>query len=272
MNNQMTDNPFKPTGGQVLVPFPDSVPQYGSGQQQATQDSQNKLQVAKLDLAAEQERKSLEKLNAVASLDWKNIPPPVLAQVLTQMPFKGSGTDPDYFLKPWQALVFAMRCYELGLSPFSNEVWFNPKNNKVNVTFEGKLKLARKQGLNLGPPRFEVLKRPFPKGRMIAGFDQDQGQKCSMTTSNQGDPAEYTAWLSEWYVPASPVWKAKPDHMLQLRAAEKCLSFASGIGSSELPDERDIDGLADKAVPTVSAVESTEFNVAPMNNHTQGEK
>ncbi len=254
----MTDNPFKPRSsagsadereGQVVMFQSPPVPQSDVG---------NKAALAKVNAAEEQERKSLEKLNAVASLDWKNIPPPVLAQVLTQMPFKGSGTDPDYFLKPWQALVFAMRCYELGLSPFSNEVWFNPKNNKVNVTFEGKLKLARKQGLNLGPPKFERVTRKIPPGSPMA--KEDWGYKCTMTTSNKGDDAEYTAWYSEWVVPSSPVWKTKGDHMLQLRAAEKCLSFASGIGSSELPDERDIDGLADKAVPTVSAVDSTEFN------------
>lgn len=249
----MTDNPFKPKEGEqgTLVGVLSS-PQFNTPRE-----------LAKANFAEEQERKSLEKLNAVASLDWKNIPPPVLAQVLTQMPFKGSGTEPDYFLKPWQALVFAMRCYELGLSPFSNEVWFNPKNNKVNVTFEGKLKLARKQGLNLGPPRFERVTRKYQ------GKD-DWGYTCKMSTSNKGDPAEYTAWYAEWYVAASPVWKAKPDHMLQLRAAEKCLSFASGIGSSELMGEQDLQ-TGPEVAAVMAGVESTEFNAVPM-NQSKGEK
>jgi hypothetical protein len=40
--------------------------------------------------------------------------------------------------------------------------------------------------------------------------------------------------------------------MLQLRAAEKCLSFASGIGASELPGEGDLGKEPEKSeLPTV---------------------
>jgi hypothetical protein len=193
------------------------------------------------------QKKQLDTFSEISSLDWKNIPPPMLAQMLVKIPFKGSSGEPDYFLEPFQAMIFAMRCFELGLSPFSNEVWFNPKNNKVNVTFEGKLKLARKQGLDLGPPRFERI--PADPGKTLVAY------KCKIK-SPHGD-CEYTATLKEWQVPSSPVWKAKPDHMLQLRAAEKCLSFASGIGTSELPGEADLGREPDKQeLPTV---ESTTF-------------
>jgi hypothetical protein len=188
------------------------------------------------------QKQQIDALNQMSSFDWKAVPPPMLAQMLVQMPFKGGTNEPDYFLAPWQAMVFAMRCFELGLSPFSNEVWFNPKNNKTNVTFEGKLKLARKAGLNLGPPRFERV--PADATKALVAY------RCRISTPT-GD-CEYTATLKEWMVPTSPVWKAKPDHMLQLRAAEKCLSFASGIGASELPGEGDLGKEPEKSeLPTV---------------------
>ena len=194
--------------------------------------------------------KQLESLSQIANFDWKAVPPPMLAQMLVQIPFRGSGGDPDYFLAPWQAMIFAMRCFELGLSPFSDEVWFNPKNNKTNVTLSGKLKLARLQGLNLGPPHFERVTRKFN------GKD-DYGYRCSMSTGRDGDRAEYTAWHSEWFVARSPVWKEKPDHMLQVRATEKCLSFASGIGVSELPGEGDLGRDPERS--ELPVIESTQF-------------
>jgi hypothetical protein len=198
--------------------------------------------------------KQLEQLSEMSSFDWKAVPPPMLAQMLVQMPFKGAAGEPDYFLAPWQAMVFAMRCFELGLSPFSNEVWFNPKNNKTNVTFEGKLKLARKQGLNLGPPRFERI--PADATKPLVAY------RCRIHSPN-GD-CEYTATLKEWQVTTSPVWKAKPDHMLQLRAAEKCLSFASGIGASELPGEGDLGKEPERSeLPTI---DSTNFTYREMEN------
>lgn len=209
-----------------------------------------KAEIIKAAQKEDRQKEQLAKLSGVESLDWKRIPPPMLAQILTNIPFKGSGTDPDYYLAPWQALIFAMRCFELELSPFSNEVWYNPKNNKVNVTFEGKLKLARSRGFNLGPPNFERVEKPVP-GKPI----KDWGYRCTMQTPT--GQAEYTAWHSEWAVASSPVWKAKPDHMLQLRAAEKCLSFASGIGASELPDDRDIAG-GGPAQP-VASIDVPEF-------------
>src|SRR6266704_3939113 len=123
--------------------------------EQAQSSASTKSVLMKADQAAQRQRAEIEKFAALTSLDWKQIPPPMLAQILVSIPFKGSGTDPDYYLSPVQGMIFALRCFELGLSPFSNEVWFNSKNNKVNVTFEGKLKLARMHGLNLSPPLFE---------------------------------------------------------------------------------------------------------------------
>lgn len=215
-----------------------------------------KAEVVKSEMQLKSQQRQLDTLSQISNFDWKAVPPPLLAQMLVQIPFRGGAGEPDYFLAPWQAMIFAMRCFELGLSPFSNEVWFNPKNNKVNVTFEGKLKLARTQGMNLGPPRFEQVTRKH-MGK------EDYGYKCRMTTGREGDEAEYTAWHSEWFVAKSPVWKEKPDHMLQLRAAEKCLSFASGIGSSELMGEQDLQ-VGEEAAKVLPSVETTTFEYKEM--------
>jgi hypothetical protein len=199
--------------------------------QPTTPTATQKAALVKADVAAQRQKAELAKFENISSLDWKQIPPPMLAQILVSIPFKGSGSDPDYYLTPVQGMIFALRCFELGVSPFSNEVWFNSKNNKVNVTFEGKLKLARMNGLNLSPPLFERV--PSDPGKPLVAY------RCTIMAPH--GKCEYTATLKEWMVSSSPVWKAKPDHMLQLRAAEKCLSFATGSGASELPGERDIE-------------------------------
>lgn len=204
-------------------------------------------------------------IDAVSSFDWKHVPPPQLAQVLCRIPFKGGANEPDFYLQPWQALIFAMRCFELGLSPFSGEVWYNPKVNKVNVTLEGKMKLARDRGYNFGPPHFERKVQPWPKSKtanLPPGVTEDIGYKCTMKLMGLNEDAEYTAWMSEWYVSRSPVWKEKTEHMLQLRAYEKCISFASGAGTSEMPGEADIDGSAAPAA-VMPQIDVVTTNVQP---------
>jgi hypothetical protein len=202
--------------------------------------------------------KAIEALNLITNFDWKAVPPPVLAQMLVQIPFKGGQGEPDYFLQPWQAMIFAMRCYELGLSPFSNEVWFNPKNNKVNVTFEGKLKLAHKMGLNLSPP--VLTREPPDKNKPLISY--------TCLINSPSGPCQYTAVYKDWVQPKSPVWKEKPEHMLQLRAAEKCLSFASGIGSSELMGEQDLQ-VGEEASKAMPQIEVSPFEFKPDSNDVE---
>jgi hypothetical protein len=213
-----------------------------------------KAALMRSDRVAQAKKEQLERLSSISSLDWKNIPPPILAQLLTNMPFKGQSGEPDFYLEPWQAMVFAIRCFELELSPFSNEVWFNPKNNKVNQTFEGKLKRARMMGMNLSPPTFRRI--PEDATKALVAYE------CTIKTP-QG-PCTYTATLKEWRMPNSPVWRDRTDHMLQLRAAEKCLSFATGSGASELMGEQDLQvGSEAKAFVPAPEVESTEFKEYP---------
>jgi len=197
---------------------------------------------------AETERKANEQIMALAgnmeSFDWKKVKPDVMAKILVKIPYRQKKDEPSYYLTPVQALIFAMEAYRMGLSPLSNQCFFNRDNNKVNATLEGKKAMARDQGYNFGPPKFTELARPWPKGKesigKVFGLEKDTGFTCTMAIKGFEDRAEYTAWLSEWYVSYSTVWKEKPIHMLQVRAQEKCISSASGVGASEMPSEGDL--------------------------------
>lgn len=201
-------------------------------------------------LVKESDKGMYRATSGIESLNWKDLKPHQMALLLTQKPITaGGGTT---YLSMKQALYFAVRCYELGVSPFSPAVWFDPNRFSVNLTLEGKREVARNRGIDLGPPMFESLKREWkdlPKmteGAEIVrkeGYAFDVGVKCRIRV---GDPkynehAEYTAWLSEWYQPKSPLWKGKMDHMLQTRATEKAISMALGTGASSMPDEKELE-------------------------------
>lgn len=182
--------------------------------------------------------KRLESQQSLGTFDWKQLPPHIMSQVLMKKPYRGKANEPNYYLTPEQALVFAMRCFELGLSPLSSEVWFDQDRWAVNVTLEGKLRLARERG-NVGPPVFVESFREWRKGAaQIAGFQQEPGIQCTITVNDK--PCTYMCWMSEWIVPTSPVWRSKPMHMLQIRAYDKALAFAAGVGVSDMPSEREI--------------------------------
>jgi hypothetical protein len=195
-----------------------------------------------LALVKESERGVYNALSSMDSLDWKSLKPHQTALLLCQKPMNFSGGGVGY-LTFKQALLFAVRCFELGLSPFSDSVWFDPNRSSVNLTLAGKRELARIRNIDLGPPQFEEIAREWKdvarstenvEAVKKAGFGKDIGIKCRMRV---GDPkwnehVEYIAYLSEWYVSRSPVWQQKPLHMLQTRATEKAISLAMGTGAS----------------------------------------
>ena len=185
-------------------------------------------------------------MSEMTSLDWRNLQPNQMALLLTQKPFPVSGGGSG-FLNFKQALIFALRCYELGVSPLSSEVWFDPARGSTNLTLEGKKTVARNKGIDLGPPQFSELTREWSevptmsdsaKDAKAAGFPKDIGIKCRMRVGlvANAEFCEYSCWLSEWYVGRSPVWKSKPTHMLQVRATDKCISMALGTGISDPVD------------------------------------
>ena len=189
-------------------------------------------------------------MEGMDTLDWKHLKPNQMAVLLMQRPMAVSGGGVLY-LNFRQALYFAVRAFELGVSPFSSAVWFDPQKFTVNLTLEGKREVARLRGIDLGPPSFEETTREWtaiPKMTETAeeakkaGFTKDIGMKCKVRVGNPEfkEYAEYTAYLSEWFQPKSPLWKSKPTHMLQTRACEKAISLALGTGASSMPDEKEI--------------------------------
>lgn len=185
-------------------------------------------------------------MQSMTSMNWRELTPPQLAVLIMQKPFTANGGT--MYLSFKQAILFATRCFELGVSPFSSEVWFDPNRASVNLTTEGRKVVARNKGLDLGPPQFEDLERswdviprvtPLVEELKKLGFTKDVGIKCRIRVGNHQpvEYAEYLCWLSDWYVPKSPVWQAKYLHMLQVRATDKCLTMAMGTGLSEMiPD------------------------------------
>jgi len=185
----------------------------------------------------------LRVMEAMPNLDWRNLQPHQTALLIMQKPFPVSGGGTSY-LSFKQAILFATRCYELGVSPFSSEVWYDPNKGTTQLTLEGKRQVARNKGIELGPPQFTEVTRNWddvPRLNDSAKEGQklfpkhDVGVKCRIRV---GDPKhqeynEYTAYLSEWFVHRSPVWQAKPMHMLQTRATEKAISMALGTGASD---------------------------------------
>ena len=185
------------------------------------------------------------------TLDWGKLKPNQAAILLMQKPFTVSGGG-TMFLNFKQALLFAVRAYELGLSPFSDNLWFDPNRGSVNITMSGKRELARLRNIDMGPPLLEEVSREWSEVAKITesgeearklGFQKDLGCKCSIRV---GDPKNnekvvYTAWTNDWFVSRSPVWKAKPAHMLAIRANEKALTLILGTGASQFPDEKELD-------------------------------
>lgn len=198
------------------------------------------IQPDNIDMVKEQDKPMFRAMAGMQTLDWRNLQPNQMALLLMTKPFPVSGGGITN-LTFKQALLFALRCYELGVSPLSSEVWFDPARGSTNLTLEGKKTVARNKGIDLGPPQFTEQSRELPASGTsttelkAAGFTKDLGIKCRVRV---GDPkhqefCEYNAWMSEWYVSRSPVWKAKPQHMLQTRAYEKCISLAMGTGASD---------------------------------------
>ena len=202
-------------------------------------------------LVKEADRPVFNAMASMDTLDWKNLRPNQMAVLLMQRPMSVSGGGVMY-LNFKQALLFAVRCFELGLSPFSDSVWFDTNRSAVNLTLSGKRELARIRGIDLGPPQFEELYREWKDVPKItesgedakkAGFTKDAGCRCTIRVGDikNGEHVTYTAWINDWFVSRSPVWKARPNHMLTIRANEKAVTLALGTGASALPDERELE-------------------------------
>lgn len=188
------------------------------------------------------DKAQMQIIDRMTTLNWRDLKPPEMALLLMQKPFQAQGGG-VYYLTPMQALVFAQQAYTMGLNPLQNsQIFFNVKTWTAAATYEGKRLQATDRDLDIGPPAFIRQERPWKDVTRLPGlkFDKDIAYTAKVRVGTKGDVAEYTAWLSEWYMPSSPVWKERTEHMLQTRAAEKAQTMAMGSGASAMPDETEI--------------------------------
>ena len=199
-----------------------------------------------LALVKEQDKPVFQAMSKLSSLNWHDLKPNETALLLMQKPFLSGGAT--MYLNFRQALLFAVRAYELGLSPFSDNVWFDTTRNAVNITMSGKRELCRIRGVEMRPPMFTETTREWnelPKvtaageAAKKAGFTKDVGVTCTIRVGDtkNAEKVAFTAWLNDWYVSRSPVWQERYMHMLSVRANEKALTLILGSGASQMPDD-----------------------------------
>jgi len=207
--------------------------------------------LAKVDAA--KESRALEKQEREAKflenvhLDWKKMTEgtrmAALATLIRATPYAFTREGEPLYYNNLQAIMLAQNCFELGLNPFRNHVYINPKNNKLSFYVEGQQELARQRGLRIGPARYTELTRPFPpeniknKARIEAikslGYEADIGVKCEIEVMGFKHDAESVVWASEWLVPKNPVWLDRLSHMLRTRAKGRALAEITGADISE---------------------------------------
>ena len=233
-------------------------------------------------VAKAQEGRALVKAEAVdqalagLDLDWRKSSAAAVVHVLCTSP---CGTDdmgnPKYLSIP-QARVLAWSCFEDGLNPVKNEAWINPKTGNVAYTVEGQRKIARNQGRQLGPPQKTPVDRDFGSVPVstesrsqvaklkAAGFDRDYGCTCEIEVIGFKRPARYTAWLSEWYMPSNPNWKARTQHMLGVRAEGHCLETITGVGvSSDILKDEAAEAAGEALAPQIETTPGKFISLPP---------
>jgi len=137
-------------------------------------------------------------------------------------------------------IILAMHCakYEYKISPDEGHVYITPAG-KIGTSLEGLKIKAEHRGMKMGIPRFTEVERPNEFTVEIKGQKQtiklDKGVKCELEIN--GQPCDYTAWLSEWFMGSNPNWVNRTNHMLRVRAESNCIKFATGVGVSESLEE-----------------------------------
>lgn len=229
-------------------------------------------------LAAQELVKKEDRMNWVQNLgseNWKRLPDnmkralefaemleicKIQAQLLVKIPHKGNSGEPDWYMSPEQALVHSMRCYNLGLDVFSGQVWFKPDTWTTTATLEGKQVLAS-QRPNIGTPAITEIKRAWVAGYVkpaaLKSYDQEPGLRCTIQVGS--GQVVYDCWFTEWTT-NKVLWLSKPLHMLGVRAREKALGIALGVGSSDMPDEKEIESAEEiPELPQTITAKRVEF-------------
>jgi hypothetical protein len=197
-----------------------------------------------------------EKISAITGKDWllvENVPS--IAYVLTKMPLAKGAT-----LSYVEAIAMAFTAITEGANPFTGELYrTGPFRFATNV--QAKINKLRKQGIQVGVPQFEPRIRDWPEGKKLTRYDvvtrrevafsmpNEPGMTCKLPIGR--DSVSQTVWLIENYVATNANWFERMDHMLQVRALGRCVTFGGGEGVSE--------PIGLDAPEDVKQVEETEF-------------
>src|SRR5882724_11903836 len=103
----MTTNPFKAEKQEDRQQL-DMAKQFIAGEPLVSQKAEGAISPDRVALAKSNNQESiqtkqLDKLKGITSFDWKQIPPPFMAELLMQTPFRGGAGEPDYYLSAYQA-------------------------------------------------------------------------------------------------------------------------------------------------------------------------
>jgi hypothetical protein len=215
----------------------------------------------------EADERFLASLETVNSIDWEDLPVPVLARMLmTAKPIKGRKDEPDRYMTGPQALIYASAvkglnagCQrpDLRLNVWLNDVWVDLDTMKVNITVEGQRKMAARRG-DLGIPEWTEVTKKLERGKVkpFTWMTENIGMRCLIPIAGKKDPVTATAWITEWFKP-TPVWRENWEHMLRVRSEGLCYEIITGVGISQAHSDRDT--LTDNGQP-VPVIEVVEIN------------
>lgn len=160
------------------------------------------------------------------------------ALILMQRAFP-AGEGGLYYLTAAQAMMVVRYCRETKISIHSDHWWFDPRNYRMGSTVSGQRAEARALGIQMSPPIFESVSRPWPAGvpRFVDVPGNDFGVQCTIKTAH-GDCIQ-TAWYSVCCqgkletktglkTPRSGPWQQDPMNMLTIRSEGRCLERVTG--------------------------------------------
>ncbi len=204
-------------------------------------------------------------LEGITSWDVEQNDILAMAKLLSKTLRKGQG-----FYTVEESLVLAMHWKQTGLNPYMGEI-FILDSGRIGLSVQGELKEAARSGKQVSSPKFTPVSREWPKmnGKPVELIRrhnkqdipfflvEEPGVKCEISVN--GSPVEYTAWLTEWHMPANPNWYDRREHMLMIRSFGNALAFGTGVALSQdmtkaegEPELVDVKVSAPKSIPMVA--------------------
>jgi hypothetical protein len=189
--------------------------------------------------------------------------PLAMAFLLTHMPLAKGAT-----MSLPEALAFYLTAIAEGANPFTGEL-YRTGAWRFATNVQAKINKLRKMGIDVGVPKFTKKEREWPKidgkpkkliryvNNQAVSFDMEKepGVVCEITIGKS--PVEQEVWLIGEYMPNNQNWYDRMDHMLQVRALGRCVTFGGGEGVS---DQVGVDAPED--VKQVEEVETPKIKVS----------